>query len=129
MLEDYLFTPDRREPMSSPLIPGLSKLDLDFDPTDLRFVFPSDLDMFDFAPVSDVFSQPTAHHKGPSPDEFRIEVRPSARPAVPLTPARTTIYKPFTSFESAELTVRGLRRQLGRIIARSTSEPIFCGSV
>jgi hypothetical protein len=123
MLDDFVFTPERRDTLRSPLMMGLSKLDLDFDATELPRLFPSDLDLFDFSSTPDLFSQPVSSPIDQPPDEFKIEIAPIVRPRPPLSPGKTIIYKPFSSFESAELTVRGLRKQLGRIIARSTSEP------
>jgi hypothetical protein len=92
--------------MSSPMVSSFSALDMDFDFS--KMDVPDRLGDLAIDYPQFTYNRPTA---APQPtDELTVDIKP-VRPSRHIHPRRksSTIFKPFTSFESVELTVRGLR--------------------
>jgi hypothetical protein len=83
---------------------------------------------FDFSPTFDTFSQPLLPEPDIHAEGFRIQLGlPRDRPAAPKEPSKPRIYRPFSSCEAAEFTVRSLRKELERDLSRSISLPVAVG--
>ena len=64
-------------------------------------------------------SQPIDEIRELESERFEIQVMPK-----PKAPHKPTVFKPFSSFESLEMTVKGLRDNLSRDVRRTHSMPV-----
>lgn len=109
--DDFGFS---KSPVSSPPRLGLdfSIESTDFDSTSFNFGLELDDEIT-------CFSQPIDEIRDIPVKTFGLEIAP--RPKVAPKPA---IFKPFSSFESLEMTVKGLREHLSKEIRRTYSMPV-----
>ena len=104
----------------SPISSPLARLDdvSSLDPSAFDSTFTLDLGEHEL----DTYSQPLDDMQDIPVPQFAIQVTAPVKKTEKK--ASPTVFKPFSSFESLELTVKGLRDHLGKDVTRSHSMPI-----